>query len=182
MFTISKPTDYTHRSQSGTATVELALLLPLLVTLCAFITEFGRLYWTQNVLQKAAQEGARALSLAPPNQLGQRMPGITAQMLQDIRSGGLTNVQSANIAMVCLDFAFNPFAAPPAYCTPGSTVAVDAKLGYVQTNITLPLPNLGSWLPFYFPLPAGAGFTIIDADSGYRITLSTSALYRYASN
>ena len=182
LFTIPKPSDCIQRNQSGTATVELALLLPLLVTLCAFITEFGRLYWTQNVLQKAAQEGARALSLAPPNQLGQRMPGITAQMLQDIRSGGLANVQSANIALVCLDLAFNPFAAPPAYCTPGSTVAVDAKLGYVQTNISLPLPNLGSWLPFYFPLPAGAGFTIIDADSGYRITLNTSALYRYASN
>jgi Flp pilus assembly protein TadG len=162
--------------------VELALLLPLLVTLCAFIAEFGRVYWTQNVLQKAAQEGARALSLAPPTQLGQRMPGIATQLLQDIRSGGIVNVQNANIALVCLDAAFNPFAAPPAYCVPGSSVAVDGTLGYVQTSITLPLTNLGSWMPFYFPLPGAAGYTLINADSGYRITLNATALYRYASN
>ena len=170
------------QNQNGTAVVELVLLLPLLVTLGAFITEFGRVYWTQNVLQKAAQEGARALSLAPPNQLGQRMPGIEAQLLQDIRSGGIANVQPANITWACLDLAFNPFAAPPPYCVPGSSVAVDGTLGYVQTSITLPLPNLGSWLPFYFPLPGGAGYTLIQADSGYRITLNATALYRYANN
>lgn len=157
-------------------------MLPILVTLGAFITEFGRIYWTQNVLQKAAQEGARALSLAPPSQLGQRMPGIEAQLLRDIRSGGIANVQSANIALVCLDLAFNPFAAPPAYCVPGSNVAVDGTLGYVQTSITLPMANLGSWLPFYFPLPGDAGYSLITADSGYRITLNASALYRYANN
>ncbi len=170
-----------HR-QSGTAAVELALLLPLLVTLCAFITEFGRVYWTQNVLQKAAQEGARALSQAPPTQLGQRMPGIEAQLLQDIRAGGVANVQTANIALVCLDLAFNPFTVPPAYCVPGSSVAVDGSLGYVQTSITLPLANLGYWLPFYFPLSGDAGYTLINADSGYRITLNATAVYRYANN
>lgn len=160
----------------------MALILPLLVTLCAFIAEFGRVYWTQNVLQKSAQEGARALSLAPPTQLGQRMPGVEAQLLQDIRSSGIANIQNANIALVCLDPAFNPFAAPPAYCVPGSNVAVDGTLGYVQTSITLTLPNLGSWLPFYFPLSGGTGYTFINADSGYRLTLNATALYRYANN
>jgi hypothetical protein len=133
-------------------------------------------------LQKAAQEGARALSLAPPTQLGQRMPGIAAQLLQDIRSGGIANIQNANITLTCLDLAFNPFAAPPAYCVPGSSVAVDGTLGYVQTSITLPLPNLGSWLPFYFPLPGGTGYTLINSDSGFHLTLNATALYRYANN
>lgn len=171
-----------RQNQTGTAAVELVLLLPLLVTLGAFITEFGQVYWTQNVLQKAAQEGARAFSLAPPTQLGQRMPGIEAQLLQDIRSGGIANVRAANITLVCLDIALNPFAAPPSYCVPGSGVAVDGTLGYVQANITLPLPNLGSWLPFYFPLPNGSGYTLVNTDSGYRMTLNATALYRYANN
>lgn len=171
-----------HRRQRGAAAVELALMLPLLVTLCAFIVEFGRVYWTQNVLQNAAEEGARALSLAPANALGQRMPGIEAQLLQDIRSGGVFGIQSSNIALLCLDAAFNPFAAPPAYCVPGSSVAVDASLGYVQAIITLPLANLGSWMPFYFPAVGTTGATVVNTDSGYRITLHASALYRYANN
>ncbi len=149
-------TNHALRSQNGTATVELVLILPLLLTLCAFIMAFGQLYWTQNVLQKAAQEGARALSMAPAAQFGSSMPGIEAQLLQDIRSAGVTEIQASDITLTCLDMAFNPFAAAPAYCVPGSSAPADSSLGYVQTIITLPFANLGSWLPFYFPLNATA--------------------------
>ncbi len=143
-------------SEDGTATVELVLILPLLLTLCTFIIAFGHLYWTENVLQKAAQEGARALSLTPAAQFGLNMPGIQAQLLQDIRSAGVTEIQASNITLTCLDLTLRPFDTAPAYCIPGSSAPADSTLGYVQTIITLPLANPGFWLPFYFPLNATA--------------------------
>jgi Flp pilus assembly protein TadG len=47
------------KSEKGTAAVEFAVILPLLLTLFAGIVEFGLLYFNKQVLATASREGAR---------------------------------------------------------------------------------------------------------------------------
>lgn len=52
------------RRQGGTAAVEFALLLTLLVPVAFGGTEFGRVFYQYNTLLKATRQAARAMSLA----------------------------------------------------------------------------------------------------------------------
>ena len=54
-----------HR-QKGVAIVEFALILPLLLLLTFFTTEFGRAIWEYNTLTKSVRDGARYLSTQQP--------------------------------------------------------------------------------------------------------------------
>ncbi|MDE2344501.1 MAG: pilus assembly protein [Betaproteobacteria bacterium] len=177
--TLLHPTPTFHhiigsRHEQGTATVELALILPVLATLAAFAFQFGQLYRLQNVLQRTAQSGARAMSLAPPAQFGSQLAGITAQMLQDLQASGLSGASAGNIQLQCLDGTLGAFGTSPAYCLPGASTPVDGSLGFVQAVITLPQPP-GPVFPFFFPSGNGTGKTFSGPP-----TLMASALYRYA--
>jgi Flp pilus assembly protein TadG len=57
-----KPTDRRH-TERGTATVEFALLLPVLVVLALIVSEGAAAIRTHQVLNNAAREGARVSSL-----------------------------------------------------------------------------------------------------------------------
>lgn len=48
-----------HRTRQGTATVELAVLAPFLLTIVVGIVEVSSLFETHNILATAAREGAR---------------------------------------------------------------------------------------------------------------------------
>lgn len=50
--------------ERGAAAVEMAIVLPLLVLLLGGIVDFGRAFYTKNILTNAAREGARAASLS----------------------------------------------------------------------------------------------------------------------
>lgn len=50
--------------ERGAAAVEMAIVLPLLLLLLGGIVDFGRAYYTKNILTNAAREGARAASFA----------------------------------------------------------------------------------------------------------------------
>ena len=52
-----------HNNERGTALLEMALTLPLLLLVSIGIFEFGRAYQTQQVLTNAAREGARVAVL-----------------------------------------------------------------------------------------------------------------------
>jgi len=54
-----------YRDDRGQATVELALVLPILVLLLAGIVWVGQLMATQVQLEHAAREGARAAAVEP---------------------------------------------------------------------------------------------------------------------
>lgn len=60
--------------ESGTAAIEMALLLPLLVLLLFGVTEFGRAVYQYNALAKAVRDSARYLS--------QFAPGDATRMLE----------------------------------------------------------------------------------------------------
>ena len=50
------------RREKGTATVELALVFPILLLFCVATAELGRLFYTYTTLAKATKTGARFLS------------------------------------------------------------------------------------------------------------------------
>lgn len=52
-----------RRGERGTAAVEFALVIPVLLILVMGIIEFGRAYYVQTVLSGAAREGVRAMAL-----------------------------------------------------------------------------------------------------------------------
>lgn len=55
------------RNDDGAAVVELALSLPVLVTLIYGIFEFSQLYWANSGMQHALGEGARYATLCIPD-------------------------------------------------------------------------------------------------------------------
>ena len=57
---------HTHHKQRGVALIELALIIPLLLLLTFFTTEFGRAVYQYHVLVKAVRDASRYLSVQPP--------------------------------------------------------------------------------------------------------------------
>ncbi|MDQ0080691.1 Flp pilus assembly protein TadG [Variovorax boronicumulans] len=56
-----------HRTQHGTALVELALIIPLLLLLTFVTTEFGRAMYEYNAVVKSTRDAVRYLSVQTPN-------------------------------------------------------------------------------------------------------------------
>lgn len=54
------------KRQQGTAMVEFALVLPMLLILIFTVTELGRAFYQYNVLAKSVREAARYLSVRSP--------------------------------------------------------------------------------------------------------------------
>ena len=82
------------RGERGTALMETALTLPLLLLVSVGIFEFGRAYQTWQVLTNAAREGARVAVL--PNVA----PGAPqARALAYLQSGQLSNAAAATITV-----------------------------------------------------------------------------------
>src|SRR5688500_16041731 len=78
------------RQQQGTAMVELALVLPILVVLCLGIVDFGRAmnYW--NDVNQIAADGARfaAVNRNPGDDL--TTPGVDVEFRQWLRAQAVT--------------------------------------------------------------------------------------------
>lgn len=55
------------RDERGAAVVELAISLPILITLIYGIFEFCQLYWANSGMQQALGEGARLATLCVPD-------------------------------------------------------------------------------------------------------------------
>jgi Flp pilus assembly protein TadG len=49
-----------HKNQRGQATLELAVVLPLLLALCMGIIEYGFVFWTKTTFESAVRDGARS--------------------------------------------------------------------------------------------------------------------------
>src|SRR6266487_6183902 len=78
--------------EEGTAMLETALTLPLLLVVSISIFEFGRAYQTWQVLTNAAREGARVAVL--PNA---DLAGVTARVQQYLQDGQLADYGSAGV-------------------------------------------------------------------------------------
>ena len=51
------------RRERGAAAVEMAIVLPLLLLIVGGIIDFGRFFYTQNIVVNAAREGARSRAM-----------------------------------------------------------------------------------------------------------------------
>jgi Flp pilus assembly protein TadG len=82
------------QSQRGTALIEMALTLPLMLLVSAGIFEFGRAYQTWQVLTNAAREGAR-IAILP----GATDANVTDRVRSYMSDGQLSAYASASIAI-----------------------------------------------------------------------------------
>jgi Flp pilus assembly protein TadG len=82
------------RGERGTAIIETALTLPLLLFLGVGIVEFGRAYETSQVITNAAREGARVAIL--PNQAA---GAVDTRVRQYLNVGGLVSDSSVGVAV-----------------------------------------------------------------------------------
>src|SRR5438094_5248136 len=80
--------------EKGTAIIETAVTLPLLLLVAVGIFEFGRAYQTWQILTNAAREGARVAVL--PNGIA---GAPEARVRQYLTNGQLPNPGSANVAV-----------------------------------------------------------------------------------
>ena len=81
-------------SERGTALLETALTLPLLLLVSVSIFEFGRAYQTWQILTNAAREGAR-VAVLPNNAAGAVEARVRAYMV----AGQLPNAATAGVAI-----------------------------------------------------------------------------------
>ena len=80
--------------ERGTALLETAMTLPLLLLVSVGIFEFGRAFQTWQVLTNAAREGAR-LAVMPSQVAG----GVDARVKSYLTSGQLDNVVNATVVV-----------------------------------------------------------------------------------
>ena len=80
------------RSQRGTALLETAITLPLVLLVCVAIFEFGRAYQTWQVMTNAAREGAR-VAVLPDSTDAQ----VTDAVRNYMKGGKLQSWSSASI-------------------------------------------------------------------------------------
>ncbi len=108
-----------HYSRIGATTVEMALVLPILLTLVFGIMQVGYAFMVQHALQDAARKGCRTGTL--PNRSNAT---VTATVNNTLATAGLTNttitIQVNNVA---------------------SNVAAAVNGDYVSVQVSMPLSN-----------------------------------------
>lgn len=107
----------------GAATVEFALVLPLLLLLLVGIVQFGRVYSMQIQLSGAANDAARYLAVNPTDAAGSRNRARAAAPNLGLTDGELAVTVTTP-------------------CTPTSSVSVVASRVFVFDIPILPSPNV----------------------------------------
>lgn len=82
----------TRQSERGSALLEMALTLPLLLLVTVAIFELGRAYQTQQILTNAAREGARMAVLPDAS-----ADNIQTRVREYLTMGQISNVESATV-------------------------------------------------------------------------------------
>jgi Flp pilus assembly protein TadG len=100
------------KSERGTAILETAMTLPLLLLVSVGIFEFGRAYQTWQVITNAAREGARVAVL--PN-VAAGSP--EARVRQYLQSGQLPDASSAGVSVTAGSVDIGGIAAPTSVVT-----------------------------------------------------------------
>ena len=136
--------------EQGTALLETAMTLPLLLIVSVGIFEFGRAFQTMQVLTNAAREGARLASL--PNPVA---GAVDARVRSYLTSGQLANTASATVVV-----------------DPASTVSIG---GGITASASLVTVNY----PFQFMvLQPVARLLVSGSTLGAPFTLTASAAMR----
>ena len=133
-----------QRGRRGQSLVEFAMVAPLFFLLIFGITDFGRLFFTQQTLQFALREAGRYAVT------GQHLPGIdpgTGQVynrvasIKQIATAKAAGLNVSNIDIKAIDSNGQPDAVHPAGL-PGETIIIS-----LTTDLTLITPLIGRYFP-----------------------------------
>lgn len=80
------------QGETGSISVEAALLLPILMVLMLAFVDFSRLMWTQSVVDSAAAEAARLAVLAEPTDAA-----VVAMAAKRVADGGIETAPSVQV-------------------------------------------------------------------------------------
>src|SRR5437667_6185829 len=130
----------------GTALMETALTLPLLLLVSVSIFEFGRAYQTWQVLTNAAREGAR-VAIVPNSTVSDVQSRVTAYM----QSGQLPDYAGATISV-----DQNQTVSIGASTASASVVTVAYPFNFIVLNPVAQLVSRGSTLGGALTLTASA--------------------------
>lgn len=116
------------KSERGTALLETALTLPIILLVSVGIFEFGRAYQMEQVLTNAAREGARVAVL----------PGMDQATVKDrvyayLNSGQVPNAGTASVAIDTVSIPMGTGSVP------GTKVTVNYPFSFIVLN---PVANL----------------------------------------
>ena len=75
--------------EGGTALIEFALILPLLLILTVAAVDFGRAFFCKNVLEQSAREGVRLLAVSSSAD-----SALVRQRILNVANGGGVTVKS----------------------------------------------------------------------------------------
>jgi Flp pilus assembly protein TadG len=128
-----------HKNERGSALIEVALTLPLLLLVAAGIFEFGRAYQTQQVLTNAVREGAR-IAVLPNQPSGAAESRVTSYLT----NGQLPNAGTATVTVTPTTISIG------GTTTPGSRVSVSYPFSFMVlqpvARLVVGSSNLGSAL------------------------------------
>ncbi|PFG29556.1 TadE/TadG family type IV pilus assembly protein [Paramicrobacterium agarici] len=105
------------RSERGSAAVEFALVVPILIALLLGILEFGSAYSAQVSVTAAARDGARTMSVTAD-------PAAARQSVRASAPGFSPQISSSQIAIT------NSSGGVMSSCPPGQTVTVTITYPY----------------------------------------------------
>jgi Flp pilus assembly protein TadG len=123
------------KSERGTALLETALVLPLVLLVSVSIFEFGRAYQTFQVLTNAAREAAR-IAVLP----GTTTSDINARVQAYLTAGQLSDPASATVDIQSSTISIGLGTAPSTRITvnyPFSFMVLDPVAKLVVSNSTL---------------------------------------------
>ena len=131
-----RPTDRGH-DERGTATVEFALLLPLMVVLALIVSEGAAVIRAHQLLNNAAREGARVAILPENNPVG----GNDAAIVASIKNAAVGYAANNGLTIS----AANVTVSPPLLVATAGGVGITATQVTVTYSYPLTyLPNFGS--------------------------------------
>ena len=134
------------KSDRGTALLEMALTLPLLLLVSIGIFEFGRAYQYQQVITNAAREGAR-VAVLPSQPDG----AVQARVYNYLTAGMISNPSSAKVEVATTQVAIGG-----GNTVPGSRVTVTYPYSFMVLQPVARLVVKSSTVGKAIPLIAAA--------------------------
>jgi len=119
-----------RRNERGTALLETAITIPIILLISVAIFEFGRAYQTWQVLTNAAREGARVSVLSDKT-----VDDVQAAVRTYMQAGGLPGYASAGVAVD---------RSVPMGTNTGSRITVDYPFSFIVLNGVANLVSKGS--------------------------------------
>lgn len=136
-------------SQSGTTTVEFAIVATVLFTLLFGVIEVGRALFVWNTLEEATRRGARVAAVCPVNHPSVARVAVLGDPLGGGASPILSNLSAANVQIEYLDESGAATASYPDISF--------VRVGIVNYQHTFMIPFLSQTVtvpPFSTTLPA----------------------------